>query len=157
MPNKAPEPTIAAVTIRAPSSTARASGDRGSSLTFGKARMRVVIVVIAVVVGGWLTLDGTRALVKGDYVTASGGKLGPWARLVAGIGIDPRSVAMKCVHVALGVAWLLSAILFLSRVAIGWHVLFGCSILTLWYLPLGTLLSVVEILLLLLPALRVLK
>jgi hypothetical protein len=35
-PNKAPEPTITAVTIRAPSSTARASRDRGSSLTFGK-------------------------------------------------------------------------------------------------------------------------
>jgi hypothetical protein len=32
-PNKAPEPTITAVTIRAPSSTARASCDRGSSLT----------------------------------------------------------------------------------------------------------------------------
>jgi ubiquinone/menaquinone biosynthesis C-methylase UbiE len=36
MPNKAPEPTITAVTTRAPSSTARASRDRGSSLTFGK-------------------------------------------------------------------------------------------------------------------------
>jgi hypothetical protein len=34
-PNKAPEPTITAVTPRAPSSTSRASGDRGSSLTFG--------------------------------------------------------------------------------------------------------------------------
>ena len=116
--------------------------------------MRIVIVIIAVVVGGWLTLDGTRALVKGDYLTASGGKLGPWARLVAGIGIDPRSFAMKCVHVGLGVAWLLSAILFIASVTIGWHVLLGCSILTLWYLPLGTLLSVVEILLLVLPSLR---
>ncbi len=35
-PNKAPEPTTTAVTIRAPSSTARASRGRGSSLTFGK-------------------------------------------------------------------------------------------------------------------------
>ena len=34
-PNKAPEPTTMAVTIRAPSSTARASHGRGSSLTFG--------------------------------------------------------------------------------------------------------------------------
>jgi hypothetical protein len=34
--NKAPEPTITAVTIRAPSSTARARRDRGSSLTLGK-------------------------------------------------------------------------------------------------------------------------
>src|SRR5215216_6582763 len=35
-PNKAPEPTTMAVTIRAPSSTARASHGRGSSLTFGE-------------------------------------------------------------------------------------------------------------------------
>src|SRR4051794_6607969 len=34
-PNKAPEPTTMAVTIRAPSSTARASHGRGSSLTLG--------------------------------------------------------------------------------------------------------------------------
>jgi hypothetical protein len=36
MPNKAPEPTTTAVTIRAPSSTARASRGRGSSLTLAK-------------------------------------------------------------------------------------------------------------------------
>jgi hypothetical protein len=36
MPNKAPEPTTMAVTIRAPSSTARASHGRGSSLTLAK-------------------------------------------------------------------------------------------------------------------------
>jgi hypothetical protein len=36
MPNKAPEPTITAVTTCAPSSTARASRDRGSSLTLAK-------------------------------------------------------------------------------------------------------------------------
>lgn len=35
-PNKAPEPTITAVTFRAPSSTARASRDRGSSLTLAE-------------------------------------------------------------------------------------------------------------------------
>jgi hypothetical protein len=35
-PNKAPEPTTTAVTTRAPSSTARASRGRGSSLTLGK-------------------------------------------------------------------------------------------------------------------------
>ena len=116
--------------------------------------MRIVIVIIAIVLGGWLTVDGTRALFLGDYFTASGDRLGPWARLVTAIGVDPRSFAMKCVHAALGVAWLLSAILFISRVAIGWHVLLGCSILTLWYLPLGTLLSVVEILLLVLPSLH---
>src|SRR3954467_1985632 len=40
-PNKAPEPTTMAVTIRAPSSTARASHGRGSSLTLGKKMKRV--------------------------------------------------------------------------------------------------------------------
>src|SRR5215211_5060816 len=45
-PNKAPEPTTMAVTIRAPSSTARASHGRGSSLTLGNISMKLIIVVL---------------------------------------------------------------------------------------------------------------
>jgi hypothetical protein len=43
--NKAPEPTITAVTFRAPSSTARASRDRGSSLTLAKMKLLVFFLL----------------------------------------------------------------------------------------------------------------
>jgi hypothetical protein len=42
--------------------------------------------------------DGSRALIVGDYVTpksgAYAGQLGPWAKLVAAVGIEPRSTVM---------------------------------------------------------------
>jgi hypothetical protein len=71
--------------------------------------MRIVVVSIALVLGGWLAFDGIRALTKGDYVTARGGKLGPWSRIVSSFGLRPRSTGMKLVHVILGIAWLASA------------------------------------------------
>jgi hypothetical protein len=122
-----------------------------------RARMRIPIVIVALIVGGWLAFDGTRALTTGDYVTVRAGELGPWSHVVAAFGIDPRGTVMKWAHAVLGIAWLVSAAVFLSRVSAAWYALIGCSVLTLWYLPLGTVLSVAEIILLLLPAVRGLK
>jgi len=59
--------------------------------------------------GGYMLLDGVRALVVGAYITPSAGEhageLGPWARLVALVGIEPESTGMKLVFVGLGVLW----------------------------------------------------
>lgn len=115
--------------------------------------MRISVIIIAVLIGGWFAMDGTRALTRGDYFTR-GGELGPWSRVVSSVGIDPRGFGMKATHVALGLLWLGAAILFSTRASIGWHLLAGCSVLSLWYLPLGTVLSIVELALLCLPALR---
>jgi hypothetical protein len=115
--------------------------------------MRIAALIIALLMGAWLSFDGTRALVKGDYVTRNG-ELGPWSRIVAAAGIDPRGTTVKVAHVVLGIAWLIAAILWIGNASIGRIVLIGCSVASLWYLPLGTLLSIVEIALLFLPALR---
>jgi hypothetical protein len=119
--------------------------------------MRIAVVIIAVIVGGWLAFDGTRALSKGDYVTARSGQLGPWSRVVSIFGVDPRGAVMKWTHVVLGLAWIAAAVVFLVSGPAGRIGLLGCSVLTLWYLPLGTVLSIVEIALLCLPALRNLR
>src|SRR5215213_6190383 len=108
--------------------------------------VRIVVPVIALLVGGWFVFDGTRALVSGDYVTPrsgpGAGKLGPWAKVVSAIAIDPRSTTMKCAHVLLGVLWLVALLLFLSGSPLGWYALVSCSVFSLWYLPIGTVLSV---------------
>lgn len=118
------------------------------------ARMRIVVVIIAIVVGGWLTFDGIRALTKGDYVTSADGKLGPWSSVVSKFGLEPRSAVMKWLHVILGVAWLLSGVCYFAGISAGRPALLVCSGLTLWYLPVGTLLSIVQIALLFSTALR---
>lgn len=118
-----------------------------------------VVVGLALVEGGWLAFDGGHALVTGDYVTPKSGphagQLGPWSRLVSAVGIEPRSTLMKSVHLGLGLAWLGVVVCFAGGLPWAWWGMLVCATLGLWYLPFGTLLSVIQIVLLLLPALRV--
>jgi lysylphosphatidylglycerol synthetase-like protein (DUF2156 family) len=108
--------------------------------------------------GGWLAFDGVRALTVGDYITpASGahaGQLGPWSRLVAAIGIEPRSPLMKAVHVALGLLWLVAVAGFAARVSWAWWAVLACAMASFWYLPIGTGIGIIELILLVLPSLR---
>ncbi|MBP7746330.1 MAG: hypothetical protein KA383_09355 [Phycisphaerae bacterium] len=117
-----------------------------------------VIVGLGVLEGGWMLFDGGRALVVGDYVTPNAGRhagrLGPWAHLVRGVGLEPRSTVVKVGLILLGLAWLAAAAGFGGRSPWGWWAMLGCAVLSLWYVPVGTLLSVLQIGLLLLPAVR---
>jgi hypothetical protein len=117
-----------------------------------------VVLLLAFIEGGWLAFDGGRALVVGDYVTPSSGKfagqLGPWSKLVSAVGVDPRSPLMKAVHLVLGLVWLAVMACFALRLPWAWWGMVACAVAGLWYLPFGTLLSVIQIVLLLLPPLR---
>ena len=117
-----------------------------------------IVVVLGLLQGGWLAFDGSRALVVGDYVTPGSGpyagQLGPWAQLVSAIGIEPRSTFMKAVHVGLGALWIVTTICFMLRMPWAWSGMVACAVLSLWYLPFGTLFGVIQIILLLLPAVR---
>ena len=117
-----------------------------------------VVLVLAFIEGGWLAFDGGHALVVGDYVTPQSGQyagqLGPWSKVVSAVGIEPRSTLMKSLHLALGLAWLVVMICFVLRLPWAWSGMLICAVLGLWYLPFGTILSVIQIVLLLLPALR---
>ena len=117
-----------------------------------------VVVVLGLMQGGWLLFDGSRALIVGDYVTPSSGQyagqLGPWANLVSSAGIEPRSTFMKSVHVGLGALWIGMTIGFMLRMPWAWAGMLVCAVLTLWYLPFGTLFSVIEIILLHMPSVR---
>jgi hypothetical protein len=115
-------------------------------------RLGWLVVALALLEGGWLAFDGARALVVGDYVTpATGehaGKLGPWAGVVSAVGIEPRSTLMKSIHLALGLAWLLAAIGLLLGRPCARAALLTCAVLGLWYLPFGTLIGIIAIVLL---------
>ncbi len=117
-----------------------------------------IVLLLAFIEGGWLAFDGGRALIVGDYVTPTtgrfAGQLGPWASVVSAVGIEPRSTLMKSIHVLIGVTWLLVMVAFALRADWAWWGMLACAAAALWYLPFGTLLSVVQIVLLLLPPLR---
>ena len=58
------------------------------------------ILLAAVAQATWMVVDGSRALLLGDYFTPSGtGRLGPWTYVVRAVGIAPRSTLMKLLFV----------------------------------------------------------
>ena len=100
-----------------------------------------------------MTFDGVRALTIGDYVTprtgAHAGQLGPWTYVVSAVGIPPRSTAMKVVFIGFGLSWLVIA--FASWRGESWasNAMIAFAAATLWYLPVGTVVGLVQIAMLL--------
>ncbi|HPF39180.1 MAG TPA: hypothetical protein P5081_02415 [Phycisphaerae bacterium] len=130
----------------------------GGAQAVRRSRLPWIAIALAIILGGWMTFDGLHALVTGDFVTASSGEyagqLGPWSKLVEAVGIPPRSLGMKVVHVALGFAWLVAVGLFAARRRLGRVALGMCAIAGLWYLPFGTIIGVIVLGLLRTRALR---
>jgi hypothetical protein len=120
--------------------------------------LRWIAAVLCVVQGGYMTLDGARALVVGSYITPGSGdhagQLGPWARIVGAVGIAPESTGMKTGFVALGVLWLGLAAGLAAGTSWAWPAGIVLAVGTLWYLVPGTVLSVLVLVLLLTPSVR---
>lgn len=114
--------------------------------------------LVAAVEAGYMVFDGVHALTRGDYLTpttgAHAGQLGPWSSLVAAVGIAPRSAVMKWLFVVYGVVWLAVIVTFLLGAGWAWWAMVAMAVASLWYLVPGTLISVVTLVLLALPAIR---
>jgi hypothetical protein len=111
--------------------------------------LRVALVAMGILEGAWMTFDGTRALVVGDYVTPSSGahaaELGPWSKVVSAVGIPPRSTAMKVIFVVYGLSWLVIALGLALRYPWAPRAMLIAAIATLWYLPIGTAFGVIQL------------
>jgi hypothetical protein len=110
--------------------------------------VRWPVAVLAAVDAGWMVFDGSRALIVGDYVTADGGRLGPWASVVSAAGIDPRGTGMKVFFVGYGVLWLVAVGGYLTRRRWGRPAVAAGAAGSLWYLVAGTASSTVQLVLL---------
>ena len=108
---------------------------------------RLTVIVGALLLGGFMLLDGGRALLVGDYFTPRSGpyagQLGPWAALVSRVGVAPRGTLMKVIFVALGASWLLALASYIRRPLEGRSALPVLALASMWYLPVGTILSVI--------------
>ena len=105
-----------------------------------------------------MAFDGGRALIVGDYVTPRtgrlAGQLGPWSNVVQAVGIDPRSALMKSLFLTYGLSYVVVTTAFVLGASWAWWGILIVAALGLWYLPFGTLINILVITLLVLPALR---
>jgi hypothetical protein len=115
-------------------------------------------VLLCLLQGTWMLLDGGRALVVGTYITPSSGeyagRLGPWARVVSLAGVEPESTGMKLAFVVLGVLWLAAGLAVAVGTGWSWTAGITLAVVTLWYLVPGTVISLVVLALLLSPQMR---
>ena len=120
--------------------------------------LKWVVVALVIVDAAYMAADGARALALGDYFTPRSGEhageLGPWARLVESLGIDPRSTAMKVFFVVYGTGWLAATVSFALGERWAWLAMVLLAGGSLWYAIPGTVISVVTLVLLVLPAVR---
>ena len=114
--------------------------------------LKWITVFLALAHAGWMTFDGTRALITGDYVTAKSGKyagqLGPWTYLAEAVGIAPRSTLMKSIFLVSGLAWLVGIAGFALGARWGWWAMVIGSVATAWNLIFGTVMNAIVLVLL---------
>jgi hypothetical protein len=106
--------------------------------------------LVALGPGLFMTFDGSRGLLVGDYLTPQSGRFagqpGPWSNVVNSVGIPPRSTTMKVIVLVFGLAWLVAAVTFAQRVPGSIALLMFMAVATLWYVPVGTLMSALVLL-----------
>lgn len=108
-----------------------------------KADHRAIRPIIALAVGGYMVFDGTAQVVTGSHV---GLGFGPWSLFVSALGINPYSMGFP--FILLGLFSISFVIGVLMRQRWVWYGAIVPAAATLWYLPVGTKLSIVYILVL---------
>ena len=106
---------------------------------------KVIISLIALLVGGWMIFDGAHILITGRYFGPE--KPGPWSSIVSAVGLDPFSLGGP--FIVLGALWLLFLVSMLLHQSWARYGALVVAVATLWYLPVGTVLSLLYIVLLL--------
>jgi len=101
--------------------------------------MRYVVIVLSLINGLWMLIDGVYVLANGKYIGPE--KPGPWAFVIGLTGIDVYKLGP--LFVLFGVAWLSFVGGFFTGATWARNFGFILSLLTLWYLPFGTLISLV--------------
>jgi hypothetical protein len=107
--------------------------------------MKILLIVLAFINGGYMLIDGIYVMLNGKYIGPP--KPGPWANLFYKLQMDVFKLGP--LFIGYGLLWLVFIYgLWTSQ---GWAYILGLilSICTLWYLPIGTVISVIVFVLLL--------
>ena len=108
------------------------------------------VLFIAALQGGYMLFDGVHQLTTGQYF---GGRVGPWAKVVSAVGLQPD--AMAPVFIVVGILWLVAGLALLLNLRWSRPLLVGLAVVLLAYLVFGTILSLVLLALMRIPAGRV--
>ena len=103
--------------------------------------LQITILFLAVLNGGWMIFDGIHVIKKGKYFGPA--KPGAWSKIISKCGLDPLSIGP--LFIFLGLMWLFSSASLLLEFQWGYIALLITAISTLWYIKVGTIISIITI------------
>ncbi|MFT3677725.1 MAG: hypothetical protein QM781_17670 [Chitinophagaceae bacterium] len=101
--------------------------------------MKLLVTLLGLLNGGYMFIDGIHVLLKGKYIGPE--KPGPWAHLFYKMGADVYKLGP--LFIAFGVIWMAWLISFWTRQPWSYGLGICICLLTLWYLPAGTIFSLI--------------
>lgn len=101
--------------------------------------MKLLVTLLAFINGGFMLLDGIFVLLKGKYIGPE--KPGPWANLFYKLQVDVFKLGP--LFIIYGIVWLIFIAGLWTQQSWAYTLGLAISILTLWYLPVGALLSII--------------
>ena len=106
--------------------------------------MKLLLILLGLVNGVYMLADGIFVMIKGKFIGPD--RPGPWAELFYRIDIDV--FALGPLFGLFGILWIIWVYALCTNLT--WYYVYGIaiSLLTLWYLPVGTLLSILIIVML---------
>ena len=104
----------------------------------------MALYLLSILMGAWCVFDGIHVLLKGKYFGPP--QPGPWAKVVSPLGLDPFSLGVP--FILLGLSWLLAVLALFTHQPWATALTTACALASLWYLPVGTLISVLVLILL---------
>ena len=106
--------------------------------------MKLLITILGFLNGAYMLIDGLFVMMKGKYIGPE--KPGPWANIFYKLDIDVFKLGP--LFIIFGLTWLVW--LYALWTSQNWAYTLGIfiSVLTLWYLPVGTLFSVIILIIL---------
>ena len=108
--------------------------------------MKLFLTIMGLLNGAYMFIDGLFVVVNGKYIGPE--KPGPWAFLFNRLNVNVFKLGPM--FIVYGILWF--AYIYGLQTSQAWAYMFGMILFTatLWYLPFGTLISLVSIVLLLL-------
>lgn len=106
--------------------------------------MKWIIIALGLITGGFMLIDGIHVMLKGKYIGPP--EPGPWAGIFNKLKADVFKLGP--LFIAFGLAWLVFVASFWTQKTWAYPLGIAVSVLTLWYLPVGTIISVIVLILL---------
>ncbi len=106
--------------------------------------MKIIITILGLLNGGYMLIDGIYVLLNGKYIGPE--KPGPWSYMFKKMNLDVFRLGP--LFILFGILWLIW--IYAIWTSQQWAFTYGVivSILTLWYIPVGALISIIIIMIL---------